>query len=796
MMMDSIGDVDDAFDIALEHHQAGRLTDAEALYEKILLVDPEHPGALYLLGGIAYQNANYEVAFALVDKVVRDEPNDPDALHLLGSIAFKLAKHELAVEVIDRALALNPAYPQAHYSRADVLLAQGQLAAAAAGYRQALSLHPQFAEAHCNLGNIYKLQGQLDEAVASYRQAIALQPDLHLAHSSLGQIFQAQRKLEEASHCYRQALSIEPNNAEIQSNLGTTLHDQGKHQESIDCYHRALAIRPDAAEIHANLGNALLQSGRGDEAIASYERALTLKPDFAELHTYVGAALKHQGRLEEAIAKYQLALELKPDFSVAHSNLGNILLDLGRVDEAIISYRRALALKPDFAEVHSNLGRALHDQGKLEEAIVCFKTALSIKPDFVDAYTNALVSAQYGSNYSPAQLLADHQAFAQHFEAPLRANWPSHRQHDKSSRRLKIGFMSGDLRQHPVGFFLESALAHIDRTELAITLYATHSEHDALTQRLQAMGDKWSTLVGLSDDQAAQRVRDDGIDILVDLSGHTAHNRLLVCARKPAPIQVTWLGYWATTGLHSIDYILCDRYGIATGEEQYFVEQPWYLPNTRLCFSPPLDKVSVNALPALTKGHVTFGCFNNLTKMNDAVVALWSQILHSVPTARLLLKAKPLADPSTRQAVLTRFATYSIGADRLILETHSSRADYLATYNRVDIALDPFPFTGATTSVEGLWMGIPLITRRGDRMVARQGEGILHNLGLSDWVATDDASYIAIAIANAANLHRLSELRAVLRGKLLASPLCDAPLFARNLTTALHGMWEKYRAAS
>jgi protein O-GlcNAc transferase len=790
MTMEPIFDADDVFDIALEHHQSGRLNEAETLYRQILEADPEHPGALYLLGGIAYQNGNYEFAFELVDKAIREEPNDPDALHLLGSIAFKLQRHALAVELIDRALALNPQYAQAHYSRADVLLVQGELDAAAAGYRQALSLNPQFAEAHCNLGNIHKMQGKLDDAIASYRQAIAQRPDLHLAHSSLGQIFQAQIKLEEAALYYRQALAIEPNNAEIQSNLGTTLQSQGKLQESIECYRCALAIRPDAAAIHANLGNALLQSGDSEAAIASYEHALALKPDFAELHTYVGAALKSQGRLHEAIAKYQMALSLRPDLSVGHSNLGNILLDLGRVDEAIASYHRALALKPDFAEVHSNLGRALQDQGRLDDAEACFKKAIAIKPDFVNAYTNALVCAQYGADYSPAQLLADHMAFAQQFEAPLRALWPTHEQRRQATPTpLKIGFVSGDLKQHPVGFFLENALAHIDRSALAITLYATNDENDALTQRLRAMNNRWNSLGGLSDDQAAQRIQADGIDILVDLSGHTSHNRLMVFARKPAPVQATWLGYWATTGLQAIDYILCDRYGIAANEAQYFVEQPWYLPNTRLCFSPPLDDIAVAALPALSAGHITFGCFNNLTKMNDAVVMLWSQILHGVSGSRLLLKAKPLADPATRQTVLARFAAHGIGAERLLLEAHSSRADYLAAYHKVDIALDPFPFTGATTTIEGLWMGVPLVTRRGERMVARQGEGILSNIGLADWIAGDDAGYVATAIEKANNLHGLAELRE----RLLTSPLCDGRSFARNLEEAFHGMWEKYR---
>jgi predicted O-linked N-acetylglucosamine transferase (SPINDLY family) len=306
------------------------------------------------------------------------------------------------------------------------------------------------------------------------------------------------------------------------------------------------------------------------------------------------------------------------------------------------------------------------------------------------------------------------------------------------------------------------------------------------------MGFAWKSLVGLSDDRAAHRVREDAIDILVDLSGHTAHNRLRLFARKPAPVQVTWLGYPATTGLQAMDYILCDRYVAPANESDHFVEKPWYLPNTYLCLTPPQDEIAVGALPALTKGRVTFGCFNNLTKMNDAVVALWAQVLHAVPGSRLFLKTNQLNDPSLQRATLSRFADRGIAADRLTLEGASSHADYLATYNRVDIALDPFPFTGGTTSVEGLWMGVPVITKRGDRFIAHQGESILHNVGLPDWIAADNEAYVAIAVARAADLSGLATLRAKLRSRLLASPLCDAPLFARNLEAAFRGMWQAY----
>jgi protein O-GlcNAc transferase len=607
----------------------------------------------------------------------------------------------------------------------------------------------------CGSGKKYKQCCQRNEEVrvaethsldASIRKSI----QAALAHHQAG-------RLPQAEAIYQQILEVAPNHSDALHLLGVIAHQVGKDEVAVELISKALGVNPSSA-MYCNLGLALKGQGKHDAAIESYHKALSIKRDYAEAHYNLGIALQEQDNFDEAIA----------------------------------SYRKALKFKPDYAEAHYNLGNTLKDQGKLEAALESYRKALSIKPDYAAAHSNYLMIAQCDPNHSPAELLAHHLAFAERFEAPLRVHWPSHDNDRDTRRRLKVGFVSGDLRTHPVGYFLESLLAHLDRKVLDVVLYPTHSQVDALTQRLQAMGFAWESLVGLSDDRAAHRIREDAIDILVDLSGHTDHNRLRVFARKPAPVQVTWLGYLATTGLRSMDYILCDRYMAPANEAGHFVEKPWYLPDTRLCFTPPQHEVAVGALPALANGRVTFGCFNYLTKMNDAVVALWAQVLHSVPGSRLFLKSNRLDDPSVQQATWSRFADRGIAADRLALEGASSRADYLATYNRVDIALDPFPFTGGTTSVEGLWMGVPVITKRGDRFVAHQGESILHNVGLPDWIAADNEGYVAIAVARANDLSGLATLRAGLRSRLLASPLCNALLFARNFEAALRGMWRAY----
>jgi len=681
--------IPDVLRAALEHHQAGRLPQAEAIYQQILQIEPNHP----------------------------------DALHFLGVIALQTGKNELAAELISKAISITP-----------------------------------FNSMYLNLGNALRNQGKLDAAIESYRNALSMTPDYAEAHY----------------------------------NLALALQQQGNLDSAVESYRKALLIKPDFADAHNDLGNTLKDQGQLDLAIGSYRKALAIKPGFAEAYSNLANALKDQGQLDAAIECYRQALAIKPGYADAHNNLGIVFQQQGLFDAAVASCRQAIAIKPGYAEAYSNLGNALKDQGNIDAAIECYRQALAIKPDLAEAQSNYLLAAQYSPDYSPAQLFAEHVAFGERFEAPLRASWGSHRNNRDPQRTLKIGFVSGDLHTHPVGFFLEGVLAHLDSQVLEVALYATHSQVDALTCRLQAMGFAWKSLVGVPDERAAQLIGEDAIDILIDLSGHTGHNRLGLFARKPAPVQVSWLGYFATTGLQAIDYILCDRYVLPASEAAQFVEKPWYLPETRLCFTPPREEITLGALPALTQGHLTFGSFNNLTKMNEAVVALWARILHAVPASRLFLKTKQLNDPAMRQATLARFAAHGVSPDRFTLEGDCSRAEYLASYQRVDIALDPFPFTGATTSVEGLWMGVPLITRRGDRLVAHQGESILYNVGLPDWIAADDEAYVAIAAARAADLAGLAVLRAGLRARLLASPLCDAPRFARNFEAALRAIWQGY----
>jgi protein O-GlcNAc transferase len=644
------------------------------------------------------------------------------------------------------------------------------------------------------LGATLKQLGRNADALAPMQRAVALSPQDAEAQNNLGAALQDLGRFDEAAACSRRALQIRPNFAEAHSNLGNALRDLGQLDEAVASYRRAVAIRPDYAMAHSNLGNALTDLGRLEEAIASCCRALEIEPDYAEAHTNLGVALYDLGRLDEAVANYRRALEIKPDFVQAHNNLGSALEGLGQPAEAVASYRRALEIKPDFAMAHSNLGNALTSLGRFAEAVTSYRRALEIKPDYCEAHSNLLFLRSYQSDQPAAKLLDAARRFGDLVTRQARpfTSWPNVRSAD---RCLRVGLVSGDLCSHPVGYFLESVLAALHThaaDRLNFFAYPSTSRNDAVTSRIKTCCHGWHSAVGLSDQRLAQRIREDGIDILFDLAGHTAHNRLPMFVWKPAPVQASWIGYLGTTGVAAMDYIIADPWTLPESEAPNFTEKIWRLPESYLCFTRPDTDLNVSATPAIANGYVTFGCFNNLSKMNDAVVALWARILREVPASRLFLKTMQLNQEKYHEYVGECFASHGIDPRRLILEGSAPRVELLSTYRRVDIALDPFPYPGITTSIEALWMGVPVLTMAGKRFLSRQGVGIMMNVGLPEWIAVDPDDYVTKAVAQAGDLKCLTRLRGGLRQRTIESPLFDALRFGRHFEAALRVMWMRW----
>lgn len=605
-------------------------------------------------------------------------------------------------------------------------------------------------------------------------------------------------QMDDALLCYASAIGLIPELARAHFNQGNIFLDRGEAKNALHAYANAVKYKPDSASIHFNMGAAYVRLDRQHDAVSAYRQAINLKPDFADAHFALGCELNDLGQKESCVECYRRALELRPDLVEAHIRLANVLTQMpGQLTAAVASYRQALVLQPDNVSVLTNLGCALKDLGELDNALTCIRKALELDPSYTLAHNNLLFILNYLGDQPASQMTTDARRFgevANRLAHPY-THWPNSPYRD---RPLRIGFVSGDLCIHPVGHFVEAVLAALSSQahhRLELWAYPTSPCDDEVSRRIQTFCDGWHSVVGLSDEALARKIREDHIDILIDLSGHTAHNRLAMFAWRPAPVQASWLGYFATTGLPAIDYFIADHWTLPPSEESNFTEQIWRLPQTRLCFTAPDAALEVSPLPALSNGYLTFGCFNNLTKMNDIVVATWAKILNSLPASRLFLKYKQIADVSVRQSICERFAAHGIAAERLTLEGFVPRGDYLAAYQGIDIALDPFPYPGGTTTVEALWMGVPVLTLTGERFLARQGVGLLMNAGLPDWIATDAEDYAKRAASHASNLHRLSALRTSLRSQVLASSLFDAARFADNFAAALRGMWEKWCAS-
>jgi protein O-GlcNAc transferase len=598
-------------------------------------------------------------------------------------------------------------------------------------------------------------------------------------------------RLHEAELACRQALEADPRHVQSLMLLGLIADRAGHLEAALQLFDHTLALAPGFAQAHCSRGVVLASLGRASEAEPALRRALELNPNLGEAWFGLGNIQAAQSNPLAAIDAFQQALRLAPDNAPAWTNLAIALQTAGRLDEAVEAYEQASARLPEVAQFQLNLAVALLDQGRTDEAVARSRRAVALEPGLVAAHSNLLLQLTYQAGHSPADLLAAHRAWDRAHGEPLKPPAAAHATDCDPERRLRIGYVSGDLHAHPVGYLLANVLPAHDKGEVEVFCYTDVLTEDAVTAGLKAAADHWRDITGQDDEALAARVREDRIDILVDLAGHTSRNRLLAFARRPAPVQVSWLGYPGSTGFSAIDYLVMDAATAPAGAEAWCAEALVRLPHGRFCYAPPQAAPAVAQRPP---GPVVFGSFNHLAKINAEVVALWARVLHAVPDSRLVLKWKSFDGAVARDRLTAAFAAEGVDPDRLELRGASPHADMLAEYGDIDIALDPFPYGGGMTSAEALWMGVPVVTWPLDRIVSRQTFAFLTELDLTDLAATSADDYVRIASVLAAEPARRADLRRTLRGRMQASPLTDGARFTPGLEATYRQMWRRWCA--
>jgi protein O-GlcNAc transferase len=747
--------IDRLLESATEHHRAGHLSEARRLYAQFLAANPGHALGLFRSGLLELQDRQLDAALGSIQKAASAAPDNARYQFGLGQVLDALQRWDEAADAYHRALRNEPASHDAQVALGVALQRGGRLAQAAAAYRAALALEAEDPVTLGNLGAALREMGDVDEAIRFLERAAALDPQTASHAVNLGVALNQRRDFAASQSTLRALLDREPRNPDAAFNLGNALRGLGRTREAVACFRLAADSRPGYADALNNLGNAHKELGDFTAAMASFEEALRARPDHVAALNNAGCLLRTLGRSEEAEDMLRRGLAVDPRHPALHDNLGNVLKDAGELDEAIACFRRSLDIDPSNPATHGNLVYAL-----------CFQSP------------------------RPEPVRAECERWNARFAAPVRRLAEDTDRELSPDRRLNVGYVSADFRDHCQTLFTLPLLARHDHSRFRIFCYSGVERPDAYTERISAHADTWREVRALDDDALSRVIRDDRIDVLVDLTMHMSNGRPLVFARKPAPVQIAWLAYPGTTGMDAVDYRLSDPRLDPEGFEQYYTERTLHLPDSFWCYDPLSDAPPVGALPALEHGHLTLGCLNNPCKLTDHTLDLWGGVMRALPAARLLLM---VPEGRHRRHLTERLAARGIESQRVEFVAFRPRADYLRTYERIDFALDTFPYNGHTTSLDALWMGVPTVTRVGETCVGRGGLSQLHQLGLSELAAYSDGAFVDVAVTLAADLPRLAALRgSSLRARLERSALMDGARFARNIENAYRTAWTRY----
>jgi protein O-GlcNAc transferase len=776
------------FQSAVQHHQAGRFAEAEKIYRQIIAANPKHSDSIHLLGVLAYQTGNPQEAVRLISRAVEIAPNRPEYFGNLGLVLAAVGKLDEAAHALNRAATLRPNYPEAHNNLGTVLAAQKQFDKAIKHYEVAIALRGDYAEALNNLAMANHEMGRREPAIAAYRKAIAARPQFPEALCNLGNALREIGQADEAIDMLRQAIALRPTFPQAFYNLGLALRENKRISESITAYRSALAADKTMAEAWNNLGNSLKDVGEREEAAAAYRQCIALKPSFPEAHANLAAILREEGRVDEAIDEFNAAIKLRPNFAEALAGLGTAYRQKNRMDESAAALQQAIRIRPDFAEAHAELGTTLKEIGRLRDAIAACRRAVELKNDLIAADCNMMMMVHYSEDHDAAAIKRELQGWEKrHIPDPDRAISAVSNDRDPN-RKLRIGYVSADFRDHVVGRNLLPLIQEHDRANFEIYCYSNTPRADDYTARFKTAANQWRDIRGVADEATEQMIRQDAIDILIDLSGHTAHNRLPLFARKPAPVQATFGGYPGGTGLRAMDYHIGDPYLDPVGRtENHYVEKIIRLADSFWCYDPEAMQLNpgppLEPLPALKNGFFTFGCLNNLS---EGALRLWGRVLSTAEGSRMLMHAP---EGLARKRIIELLG---VDAARIDFVGYQPRMDYMASYSRIDLGLDSFPYCGHTTSLDSLWMGVPMVTLPGETAASRAGLSHLTNLGLTEFVAKDPEDFVRIAVGFAEDSPKLAEIRASLRQRMLDSVLTDRKRFARNLESVYRQMWKNY----
>ena len=635
------------------------------------------------------------------------------------------------------------------------------------------------------INKIYDAEKNLNKIITKY-------PNSAILYNILGGILVKKNKLEEAILNCEKSIKINPNYPEAYNNLGIALQKFNKTEVAIENYKKSIELKKNFIEAHHNLGNAYIYLDEPQNSLQHFNKALELNPLYAEAYNGLGAANEKLGKKKDALKYYKKAIEIKPKYSEAYYNLGTLLSAQSNYDEAILNLEKAIKLNNNYEKAYNNLGNIFNILGMFEEANNAYQQAIKIKPDYAKAYSNLLFNLIYKPSFDIDYYLSEAKKFR--LNCGIKQKSKINYKYEINPKKLKIGFVSADFGDHPGGYFTLNFLKELKKKNCDLIAYPTVDRNDEFSNYFKNIFSKWDLIKNKTDKAAAEQIIDDGIHILIDAQGHSAKNRLPIFIYKPAPIQITWLGQ-GSTGIPEIDYFVGNNYITPRQEESHYVEKILRLPKASQCFTPPNFDLQTGTLPAIKNNFITFGCINKLSKINDEVIDLWSKILLLIPKSKLLLKNKVLDNKTAFDNIVKKFEKNKVKKEQLILEGESkNRKELLITYNKIDIALDPFPFQGNTTSIEAIWMGVPVITLKGNRYLFHFGESINSNLKMINWVASSKDDYILKAKNFSSNLKNLEKTRLILRKIFYQSPLFDAKSFCEDFNNMLWKIWKDFES--